>query len=172
MKLFYFILPLLFISCGKNQENKELIEELESNIEYLESKIQYYESLDCDSINQYDNAVIKDIIFKNDKEAYVRFIPSSEFFYNQERYLFLVLNMFLVNKEKSYSYDVYQTLSGIYYFDLTHELKNSKLYYFTLYFYAFSVFEDSSQREENALKSGLNPNNVKNPNYYLSNAYE
>jgi len=175
MKFSIIIISIFFfISCNEKeiQKNKQTIEELELHIQSLESTIKDYKSLNTEKVNKEDSFMIKDIIFKNDKKAYARFYSSGDFFYNQERYLFLVLNMFLLNKDKSYSYDVYQTLSSIYYYDLTHELKNSKLYYFTLYFYTFSVFEGYVQREENALKSGLNPNNIKSPKYYLSKAYE
>jgi hypothetical protein len=174
MKLFYFILLLLFISCRKNQENKKLIEELESNIEFLESKIKYYESLDCDSINQYDNAVIKDIIFNNNEEFFHKFYPSGNYFYDKERYNFLLLNMHLLHHNNQYySYYNYQNLSEIYYFKLNNPLKNSNLYYFALYFYALGVENDSKiTNPENMLNSGITIDNVEPSEKYLLKAYE
>ena len=147
----------IFFSCNKKEivEEKKRIKELETRIEYLEEKIERYK-LNTETDNQKDNFLIEKIIFNNDKEAYRKLYASEEFFHNQRRYLFLILNMFLVN-DKSNSYDVYQTLSMIYYYELNHELKNSNLYYFTLYFYAFTAIENSIQREENLLESGLIP---------------
>lgn len=174
MKLYLFILIFLLFSCNKREiiEKRIEIEELETQIETLETKINYYKSLDVETVNKGDNCLIENMIFNNDRKTYDKFISSGEFLHNQERYFFLILNMFLVYKERYYSYNVYRTISDINYYRLTNNLKNSKLYSFSLYFYALSVFEDSIQHDENILKSGLNPFNVKNPQHYLSKIYE